>query len=287
MRRILSALLTVLITPQLSSACPLQANLIDFNCDGIQKIALVGDSFTQGVGDVQRPNGGYFVRLTEAIPEATVVRYAVPGVTTARLLSLLKRRVPDMASGPAENNLIDSDVLIIDVGRNDFYSENSPPTTVKNIKRIVSYLSSALAARGNRIPPVIAVASLLPTKRTFQRFFITYVNDLMSEQRSNSLPVFLRFDKLSKTYVSSDGLHPNSAGYTKMAQVIRNYLSGKGTQRASALRPDQDGDGVYDLFETTIFGTSTSSSDTDSDGFTDYEELFGSHTDPRDAGSHP
>ena len=268
-------------------ACPLRSGLVDFNCDGIQKIAFVGDSFVQGVGDTSMPDGGYFARVAANYPDATVVRYAVPGVTASKLFSTLKRKVPQMASGPAENNLIGSDILVIDVGRNDFYDTNNPPATVGTIKRIVKYLNSELAARNGGIPPVIVVASLLPTKRLVQRYFITYTNDLMIEQKSAALPLYVRLDKLSKDYVSKDGLHPSSAGYDKIAAKMQSYFEHKGTSRALALRPDSDGDGAYDIFESSSYGTSSTVADSDADGTSDGDEIFVYETDPNDAGSHP
>ncbi len=268
-------------------ACPVQSGLIDFNCDGVQKIAFVGVSFVQGVGDTSTPDGGYFARIAEQYPEATVVRFGISGVTTGRLYSLLKRRIPQMAVGEAENNIIDSDVLIVDVGRNDYYADNNPPNSVKNVKRIVKLLNDMLAARGTRVAPVIAVTSLTPTKRLNQRFFIRYMNDLMAEQKSATLPFYVKLDKISKSFISSDGLHPSSAGYTKIAQIMKKYIDGKGSARALAVRPDGDADGVYDFFETSTFGTNPAVADSDGDTFSDGDEIFTHLTDPTDGSSHP
>ncbi|MBN8549102.1 MAG: SGNH/GDSL hydrolase family protein [Deltaproteobacteria bacterium] len=268
-------------------ACPLQSGLVDFNCDGKLKIAFVGDSFAQGIGDTAIPNGGYFARIAAAYPDAEVVRFAVPGVTSKRLLSNLKRKMSEFSSGPAENNIVDSDILVLDVGRNDFYEQNNPPATVGTIKRIVKYLNQELAARNNNIPPVIAVATLTPTKRLVQRFFITYTNDLMIEQKGSALPLFVRVEKISKSLISSDGLHPSSNGYAKISQIMQKYFTGKGTSRALALRPDSDNDGVYNLFETSVFDTNPAIADTDGDGFSDSDELFVYDTNPNDSASHP
>lgn len=203
------------------------------------------------------------------------------------MLSFLKRDVPLMASGPAEENLIDSDVLIVDIGRNDFYEYNNPPLTVRNIKRIVKYLRTALATLGTGVAPVIAVSTLLPTKRLNQRFFITYTSDLLIEQKSSSFPVLVRLEQLKKKFVSSDGLHPTSAGYAKISAVIQRYLETKGTARALAARPDADTDGIYDAFEISTFGTNPSLTDSDLDNFSDGDEIFLYQTDPLDAQSHP
>lgn len=270
-----------------SYGCPLQSGLVDYNCDGVEKIAFVGDSLVEGVGDTENPGGGYFARIAERYPDATVVRFGVSGVTTGRLYSLLKRRVREMESGPAENNLIDSDVLVIDVGRNDYYNDNSPPTSVQNVKRIVKLLKTSLAARGQGVPPVIAVASLTPTKRLNQRYFIRYMNDLMAEQRSSALPLYVKLDKISKSFISGDGLHPNSSGYAKIAQIMQRYFEGKGASRALAQRLDTDADGIYDTFESSKYGTDPAVADSDSDGFTDGAEVFTHLTDPLDAASHP
>lgn len=267
-------------------ACPLIHGMVDSNCDQVLKIGFVGDSFVAGVGDGSDLGGGYVGRIAREFPDIEVVSFPKPGIVSGILLSRLIRAVPRMNSNHPESDMHDTDIIIIDVGRNDFWKDNYPPRTVGNIKRIVSLFATQLS-KGGKTPPVIAVNTLATTNRVFQAGFIENVNFQLLEQRSNLLPVFIRMDKLRSSLISHDGLHPNSSGYDKMAQIIKDYLTGKGKSRALAICRDNDSDGIFDKFEASKFGTNPALADTDSDGYSDGDEVFTYHTDPVDAVSHP
>jgi len=287
MRRLASALLVLLLAcPAAASACPLIDGLVDSNCDGILKIGFAGDSFVKGTGDKSELGGGYVSRIALHYPNAVVVKYSQPGAESGLLLSRLMRRVPRMKSGPAEKNLYDSDILIIDVGRNDFWRDNNPATTIGNIARIVKYLTSELAKRGSTAP-VIAVSTLAPTTRSIQAPFVSAVNALLTTSRKKTLPVYLRTDLIRSSLISPDGLHPNSLGYEAIAEIIKTYIDSRAQTRAISVCKDEDGDGVYDKFEATKFGTNAALTDTDADSFGDGDEIFAFATDPIDPQSHP
>lgn len=285
-RTFLTLVLLALATPSVVFGCPLIDGLVDSNCDGVLKIGFAGDSFVKGVGDRSELGGGYVTRVAELFPSAVVVSYPQPGVPSGILLSRLVRKVPRMGSGPANRNLKDTDILIIDVGRNDYWEDRNPPATVGNIRRIVKYLTAELSKHGEA-PPVIAVASLAPTNRAFQAPFISAVDSLLIKQTSASLPVYVRMEKLRSSLLSRDGLHPTALGYAAMSQIIKSYIDVRGQARALALCRDSDNDGIYDKFEASKFGTNPTLTDTDGDGFSDGEEVFTYETNPLDAESHP
>ncbi|MBN8548977.1 MAG: SGNH/GDSL hydrolase family protein [Deltaproteobacteria bacterium] len=275
-----------LLAPAAAFSCPLIDGLVDSNCDGVLKIGFAGDSFVKGVGDRSELGGGYVSRIAELYPNAVIVKYPQPGIASGILLSRLIRKVPRMASGPADRDLHDTDVLIIDVGRNDYWEDRNPPNTVGNIRRIVKFLTAALANNG-QTPPVIAVTMLAPTNRAFQAPFISAVDSLLVKQRSASLPAYVRADLLRNSLISRDGLHPNALGYADLAQIIKTYLETKGLSRARAICRDNDNDGIFDKFEASKFGTNPALADTDSDGYNDGDEVFTHDTDPTDPNSHP
>ena len=279
--------ISLLLAPRLVLACPTIDGLIDVNCDQILKIAFVGDSFVAGVGDKSEMRGGYVTRVAALFPNAVTVKYPKPGIATGQLLSLLMRSVPSMGPSRPAQNLYDSDYLILDVGRNDYWVDNFPPRTIGNIKRMVAYLKTRLATHG-RIAPILGVTTLAKTNRRFQAGFLDQVNILLLQGRSNSkLPTFLRMDKLSVSGLSKDGLHPKAVGYDRMATVIQDFLQVKGQSMIAPSCTDVDSDGIYDKFESSKFGTNPALVDTDEDGFSDGEELFTYHTNPLDSSSFP
>ena len=284
-RTYLTFLLISLVSPALAFGCPLIDGLVDANCDGILKIGFAGDSFVKGVGDKSELGGGYVSRIAELYPNAVITKFPHPGIPSGILLSRLIRKVPRMASSPADRDLRDTDVLIIDVGRNDYWEDRDPTATVGNIRRIVKFLTAALSKNG-ATPPVIAVNTLAPTNRAFQAPFISAVDSLMLKQRSATLPAYVRMDTLRNSLISRDGLHPTALGYENMTTIIKGYLETKGLSRALALCQDNDADGIFDKFEASKFGTNSSLADSDSDGFLDGEEVFTDFTDPLDALSH-
>lgn len=274
--------LAVIGIPALVHGCPLIDGLVDVNCDQALKIGFVGDSFVKGVGDRSELGGGYVSRLNQLFPSAQVVKYPKPGIASGELLSLLMRRVPRMRSGPESQNLFDSDYVIVDVGRNDYWVDNYPPRTLNNIKRIVAYLKTQLS-KGGRAAPVIGVATLAPTTRRFQASFINSVTiEMLSMRSASKLPAYIRMDKLKESGLSKDGIHPNSVGYERLATFIQAYLGNKAQSGARAVCIDADSDGIYDKFESSKFGTNSLLADTDGDGFLDGAEIFSYQTDPLD-----
>ncbi len=289
MQKFAVLLLSCLLTAGTALACPTIDGLIDYNCDQQLKIAFVGDSFVAGVGDGPKDlvlGNGYVKRFRERYPSAVMATYGVPGVVSGKLLEKLKKRVPKMNNLSDELNIRNADVIVVDVGRNDYFENSSPGETVKNLFRIEKYLRETLSKNGN-IAPKIFFSTLAPTTRAFQRFFISSVNTTMLKYKS-SLAVYIRPDKYVKeSFISKDGIHPKPEGYTKMADLIQAYISGKGALLMLKSRKDLDGDGIYDLFESPKFGVSASMFDTDGDGFGDGEEIFSFFTNPVDALSHP
>ena len=184
--------------------------------------------------------------------------------------------------GTTKRKLANSDYLLIDVGRNDYFLQQEPGITVRNIVRLVRYLRNYLRKTAEA-DPVVAVATLLPTNRAYQKPFIDEVNRLLLKFRGPSLPVYLRFDGISNNLLGADGLHPTSAGYEAMTSVAAGFLDSTAQELAKRKREDRDNDGIYDRFETVRFHTSIKRADTDGDGLLDGAELFQYKTNPLSA----
>ncbi len=266
-------------------ACPLVGGLVDFNCDGEHKISVVGDSFVFGTGDEQNGGqGGYVLRVGRTLPSTAVNNYGLPGITTAQLLSHHKQLFARDPRSSEIKQLGTSDIVIIDVGRNDYFNRNSSTLTATTIKRLTLFLSVELEKRFGTSP--LFITTVLPlTRREIDLGFIEQVNTVLLKLRGRDLPAFLRFDKLSPLLLGPDGLHPTSAGYDVLANIAIKYIKSDAQVRSKSARKDLDKDGLYDLLESKKFKTSPKRPDTDDDGLTDGVEVITYRTDPLNADS--
>ncbi|MEZ4754689.1 MAG: GDSL-type esterase/lipase family protein [Bdellovibrionota bacterium] len=269
----------ILFSVSTSVACPTIEELIDFNCNQDGKISVTGDSFVNGVGDT-RNQAGYVGRAENNFSEFRFSETGVNGVTTSRLLSNFKRFFPRGKTTYKRTN--NSDIIVIDVGRNDYWSNISPAIGVRNIKRLVKYLRKATVNDDADAAPEIFVATLMPTSRGFQAPFIREFNRLLLKQKGKKLPVYIRFDKLPINIVGSDGLHPTARGYKRAAGFLTKFLKGRAQTLMAKKRADTDSDGIYDFFETNRYGTDPEVADTDGDTHTDGDEIFTLESDPLD-----
>jgi lysophospholipase L1-like esterase len=271
----LTALAAILGFSRITLACPLVDGLIDFNCDGRHTITGTGDSIVFGIGDELHENrGGYLQRLGQLFPTSEIHSLGYPGITTAQLLRFYKRLFNKRPESQEALHIGNADILIIDVGRNDYFNRNSSALTVTTIKRLVSFLTSETKRRFGA-SPLIVTTILIPSAREFDNGFIEQVNMVALKTRSRKyLPAYLRFDLMSPTLLSEDGLHPSSAGFDLLGKLAEEYIRDDAQQRSSTLRRDRDVDGIFDIFEKLRYGTSSKLADSDGDLLSDGEEVF-------------
>lgn len=254
-------------------ACPLIDGTVDYSdCNGHGKLDAIGDSIVAAVGDTDL-GIGYVGRLEDYYPDLKIVNQGIPGLTTDRLYRYLKLSLAGKSSPLSKKGLKRSDQIIVGIGVNDFWKELSPGYTIRNIKRIVKLLQRRLNAN-------VGIATLSTNNRWFQVGFVNAVNKKLLRLNSEDFPVVFRFDRLRKSQIGSDGLHPNSKGYNRMTKIARTAISGIWKDIALVHRPDSDSDGIFDYFETVRFGTDPNLADTDSDGVSDGDEVFVYGTDP-------
>lgn len=279
MAKIIAALLITLL-PATLMACPLIGGMVDYNCDGQHKVVIIGDSIVRGIGDADNNNrGGYVLRLQKKFKKSIFVNLGKPGYSTERLYSELKSKLSKRSKNAIKDGVRAADIIFVDAGRNDFFEDLEPGMTVRNLERIVTLLREQFNGPDD-VVPLVEIATLLPTKRGFQRPFISDVNNLLLQYSSSNLPVRLFFNLLDEELISNDGIHPASFGYKKIAQYIQRVLKGSVKQESLANREDSDRDGIYDIFERSKFGTNPNKADTDEDSLLDGEEVFNTMTDP-------
>jgi lysophospholipase L1-like esterase len=264
--------LSLLLAPLSAQACPLIQGLVDVNCDGRIKFVFVGDSITYGIRDPlsdTRPEGfGYPARFQwRHLPQFRIGKVGRPGLTVDELNSFM--RSPDQAALANRG-----DYVIITIGTNNYFRGARTPAQIAAVqRRVVKYYRD----RGM----LVTLATLYQTTRSYQRSFIDSVNAYLLENSTHSLPVHVRFDMIDTAgAIDFDGLHPNARGYNQMAQVAYDYIMGKAQQLARRSRPDEDKDGIYDMFELTKYHTDPSHADSDEDGLNDGVEIFTYGLDP-------
>jgi lysophospholipase L1-like esterase len=265
----------------LAFACPLVGGHVDFNCDGKHRMTFTGDSITRGIGDKDRTfeTGGYVLDMAEANPESAMLNLGDPGSTAGRLFRTLRRNIQNQAPKVIQR-MRNLDAFQIEIGTNDYWKGTQPKKIVRNVKRILEFLTEWYEVNQGTVAPIFVIATLPPTKRGYQNPYITHVNNGLLAASSPDFPVEIRFDKLKSNIISNDTLHPSARGYARMTKKVQKWLDGKGTERSLALRSDGDADGIYDELEALNFGTDPLLPDTDGDGLLDGDEVFTHETNP-------
>lgn len=251
-----------------AAACPKRAGLPDLNCDGAARVAVVGDSVVYGRGDLAHGDqGGYVLRTAQRFSKATFYNHGVPGKEAGLLVRDLTSAFDGSGDVTFANNLKASDVVFLDIGRNDWWTKATPLATWRNLKRCREIIQAkVLAATGHT--PLVVTAQMVLANRTGQGVWVKELNTIIGQKGTALAPSDLRFDLVSKRLLL-DAVHPSSAGYDAAAKIFINYLRVLYPQHAAVFRKDIDQDGLYDEFEVEKFGTDPSDPDTDDDGLLD------------------
>lgn len=272
--------LFVFLSLSSAGACPKIRGLIDFNCDRKIQIVGIGDSIVYGVGDEDYDGkGGYMTRLRSVFPKTNIYKEGFPGITVARLLGFYKTLFRRAPNNPLIKKIGNADILLIDVGRNDYFNRNPSSLTVDTLRIMTEYLTRKLKKKFKTVPLIVG-AELIPSAREFDMDFINAINSSLFMKRSGSFPFYLRFDLLDPLLLGEDGIHPTSGGYAQMTEFAAEYIRDDAQVRSEAERIDRDNDGIYDIFEKSKFGTNPRVADTDGDGILDGDEVFVFRTDP-------
>jgi lysophospholipase L1-like esterase len=252
-----------------AAACPQVAGLTDYNCDGKAVVVVLGDSLVSGVGDATNDNqGGYVLRTQARFPDATVVNQGVPGLRTLTLLKNLRRAFANALTSKLAQDLLEADLVLLDLGRNDRWNFEPPAATLRNLKRLRQIIQSSVPRNGG-VAPLVVTAVLMSPNRGSQSPWVKELDALILKSHAVEYPADLRFDLVSKRLLQPDNIHPTSKGYVAMAKVFIAYLLKEYAEYAAVLREDQDNDGLYDIFEASRFGTDPTLADTDGDGVKD------------------
>ncbi len=264
----------VLFSAAVSQACPLISGMVDFNCDRKLTVVVLGDSLAFGFGDTKNGNkGGYVLRASKKFPQVDFINLGEQGLHTSQLLSSLRGAFDSAGENATREALLDADIVILDVGRNDRWEFGLPIATQRNLKRAASFIKTSVAAEGGVAPMVVTAVLMLPNRGS-QGPWVKELNTYILKSNKAAAPADLRFDLVSKRLLGSDQIHPTSEGYASLAATFIKYLQKTLPPKMKKLRPDLDVDGIYDMFEAEKFGTDPTLPDTDGDGVLDGAQVF-------------
>lgn len=173
-------------------------------------VLALGDSVTYGTG--ARDGEDYPARLAE-LGGWTVHNYGVPGDTSAGAWARLDAALDEVR--PA--------LVIVEIGGNDFLRRQPAAAVKENIRAILRRVKAA------NIPVVlVAVPAFSPLGAVVGRLpDAPLYAELAEEERVPLVPdVFA--DVLSDPDLKADPIHPNAAGYRKLAEGIADGLRDAG-----------------------------------------------------------
>ena len=199
--------------------CPSAHKVPDINCDGRVMVTVIGDSLVAGIGDTKNDNkGGYVLRASAKLKKIEFNSVGVPGLRTLELLKLLKQVFS------AKSELAKSDIVILDIGRNDRWLFGEPLATYRNLKRASAQIKKA-GKKSQGKPPLVVTAVLMLPNRGSQGPWVKELNSIILKNSTKKDPGDLRFDLVSKRLLNSDQVHPTSQGYEQLSKTLVHYLS--------------------------------------------------------------
>ncbi|MBS4194425.1 SGNH/GDSL hydrolase family protein [Lederbergia citri] len=208
-------------------------------------IVSIGDSLTQGVGDIEE-KGGYVPYLksklesNRSIKEANFNNFGVKGNRTDQLLNRLKQE-------KIKNSIKDANIVIITIGGNDVME-----VFKKNLMGLhVKMFLDAEKGYSERLTEIIdtiisynndAEIYLVGIYNPFIRWFsdLKEMDDIVNSWNQSSttvigkynqttfVPVADIFQNQEENLLYTDYFHPNNEGYNLMAARIYDYLGKTG-----------------------------------------------------------
>lgn len=167
-------------------------------------VLAFGDSLTYGTG--AKAEDSYPVVLGQLIGR-TVVRAGVPGEQTAGGLE----RLPEVLDEHKPR------LVIVCLGGNDMLRKGAPANIEANLRKILQEIKSrGLDAMLIGVPAPALIAS--PPEfygKLAREFAIPYEGDIITSV-------------LYKSELKSDSIHPNAAGYRKVAEAVAKLMRDAG-----------------------------------------------------------
>ncbi len=173
-------------------------------------VLILGDSLSHGTGAA---DGEDYPSLLAASTGWNIINAGVPGDTSAaglqRLPALLERH--------------EVDLLIVELGGNDFIRRVPQQQTVDNLRAILS------EARANGIQPLLlAIPAFSPFGAAVGSLSDHELYQELAKETGTPLIEDIFSDVLASNALKSDPIHPNAEGYRLVEEGLRKALSNKG-----------------------------------------------------------
>lgn len=174
-------------------------------------VVILGDSLTYGTG---AGSGEDYASILASNTGWNVINAGVPGNTSYDGLARLPQILQAHESGDQK-----IDLLIVELGGNDFIRHVPEPETVNNLKTI---LHQAKAKSINTA--LIAIPKFSPVGAAFGALSDHPLYEELAEETDTPLIQDLFSDVLSKNNLKADYIHPNAAGYRVVASKLQDAL---------------------------------------------------------------
>ena len=184
-------------------------------------ITVLGDSIVGGLYDELDQNG-FVGRLRERFPYFTIHQIGQAGITTPGMKRYLMSELYSPKSSGVQRAFLDSDLLILSLGINDFWNDGAPLSTARALRQIVAIIQRF--REENNLPPIsVVTATLLQGKREHS-YWVRSVNSVIYNQHRLGFGVLLPYDLVPLSGFSADRVHPNSLGYERITLIASAFL---------------------------------------------------------------
>lgn len=182
-------------------------------------VVILGDSLTYGTGAGE---GEDYASLLASHTDWNVINAGVPGNTSANGLDRLPALLAMHESGERK-----IDLLIIELGGNDFLKKVPEAETVANLKAIL-----AQAKAQNIQTLMLAIPKFSPMGAAFSSLSDHELYEKIADETGVPLIQDLFSGVLGKYQLKADPIHPNAEGYQVVENALRQGLSELGFVQA-------------------------------------------------------
>lgn len=181
-------------------------------------VLILGDSLTYGTGAA---DGEDYATLLADKTGWNVINAGVPGNTSLQGLQRLPEYLDAHESG--EQRI---DLLIVELGGNDFLKRVPTAQTIENLKAILQQ------AKGHGTQTaLIAIPEFSPVGAAFGNLSDHPLYAQLAKETNTPLLTEVFTDVLSKNSLKADPIHPNAQGYQEVAQLLLQSLQQLGFVR--------------------------------------------------------
>jgi acyl-CoA thioesterase I len=173
-------------------------------------VAILGDSLSYGTGAAK---GQDYPSLLAANTGWNIINAGVPGDTSADGL----QRLQDLL----ENHEID--LLIVELGGNDFLKRVPEAETMHNLKSILTEIKAH-----NIQPLLVAIPEFSPFGAAVGSLSDHSLYKKLAKETDTPLIEDIFSDVLAKNGLKADPIHPNAEGYRVIEENLRKALAKKG-----------------------------------------------------------